>query len=161
MGGAAMGDGDEAVQVNVTPLIDIIFCLCLFFLCSLKFKELEGKMDSWLRKEKGNQAGGIANATMDEIRVFVRLNSSQNVEIAYGSKTVSNLTELETLIKQGWADFEAANKKDGSVIIDGEPRVPWKDVISVLDICKRNKIEKVEFAQPMPNMQAAGANKPS
>jgi hypothetical protein len=39
--------------------------------------------------------------------------------------------------------------------------VPWKDVISVLDICKKNKIEKVEFAQPMPNLQAAGANKPS
>src|SRR5262245_12877517 len=118
MGGAAMGDGDEAVQVNVTPLIDIIFCLCLFFLCSLKFKQLEGKMDSWLPKDKGNQAGGIANATMDEIRIFVRLNASQNVEFAYGSQNLgTNLVELERLIKQGWSDFEAANKKDGSVII--------------------------------------------
>jgi biopolymer transport protein ExbD len=162
MAGAAMGDGDEAVQVNVTPLIDIIFCLCLFFLCSLKFKQLEGKMDSWLPKDKGNQAGGIANATMDEIRIFVRLNAQQDVEFAYGSQNLGkNLVELERLIKQGWADFEAANKKDGSVIIDGEPRAPWKDVISVLDICKKNKIEKVEFAQPMPTLQQAGANKPS
>jgi hypothetical protein len=36
------------------------------------------------------------------------------------------------------------------VIIDGEPQVPWKDILTVLDRCKKRNIDKVEFAQPLP-----------
>src|SRR4051794_23190017 len=117
MGGAA--SEDDAISVNVTPLIDVIFCLCLFFMCSFHFKQLEGKMDSWLPKDKGNQIGGVADATLDEIRIIVRLNASNNVEIAFGARVCATLDELESLIVQGWKDFEAAGKKNASVIIDG------------------------------------------
>jgi biopolymer transport protein ExbD len=146
---------DDAISVNVTPLIDVIFCLCLFFMCSFHFKQLEGKLDSWLPKDKGNQIGGVADATLDEMRIIIRLNSANNVEMMFGSRVVGTLDELESLIVQGWKDFESAGKKNASVIIDGEPRVPWRSVISVLDRCKKNNIQKVEFAQPMPGAAAA------
>src|SRR5438270_11151264 len=92
MAGSAMGDGDDAVSLNVTPLIDIILCLCIFFICSFHFKEIQGKLDSWLPKDKGNQSGGAVTATMDEIRIFVRRSSSGPTELAYGSGTVGILT---------------------------------------------------------------------
>ena len=157
MAGAAMGDGDEAVAVNVTPLIDVIFCLCLFFMCSFHFKQLEGKLDSWLPRDKGNQAGGLASATVDDIVVFIRMNGEQ-VEMQFGARKVDNIDQLEQLIVQTWNDQVAAGKKDGSVAIDGDLRVPWKNVLAVLDRCKKNKIEKVEFKQPLPT---AAAPKPS
>ena len=44
---------DNPVAINVVPMVDVIFCLCVFFMCSMKFKEMEGKFDSWLPKDKG------------------------------------------------------------------------------------------------------------
>jgi biopolymer transport protein ExbD len=54
------------VAINVVPMVDVIFCLCVFFMCSMKFKQLEGKFDSWLPKDKG--AGGTP-AEIQETRV--------------------------------------------------------------------------------------------
>jgi biopolymer transport protein ExbD len=159
MAGAA--SEDDAVSLNVTPLIDIIFCLCIFFICSFHFKQLQGKLDSWLPKDKGNQAGGPTTATMDEIRIFVRKTQSGPTELAFGAWTAGILTgdpgqdagvydALENRIAQQWDEYRNAGKTDASVIIDGEPAVPWKDVLTVLDRCKKRNIDKVEFAQPLP-----------
>ena|SRR2546421_5437403 len=161
MAGSAMGDGDDAVSLNVTPLIDIIFCLCIFFICSFHFKQLQGKLDSWLPKDKGNQSGGATTATMDEIRIFIRQGSGGQTELAFGSRPIGTLTndkanderifsDLESIIVTQYNDYRNSGKQDASVIIDGELRVPWKDVLGVLDRCKKNNIDKVEFAQPMP-----------
>src|SRR5580693_7590943 len=130
MAGAA--SEDDAVSLNVTPLIDIIFCLCIFFICSFHFKQLQGKLDSWLPKDKGNQAGGATTATMDEIRIFIRKASSGQTELAYGSRPIGILTndkagdsaiydQLENLIATQFEEYRNAGKQDASVIIDGEP----------------------------------------
>jgi len=158
---------DDAVSLNVTPLIDIIFCLCIFFMCSFHFKQLQGKLDSWLPKDKGNQAGGASTAQMDEIRIIVSKDSGTGqTRMAFGSNVVgllpmgtaesperhAVLDSLEVLITKQYEDYRSQGKNDASVIIDGEPLVPWKDVLAVLDRCKKNNIDKVEFAQPMPTM---------
>jgi biopolymer transport protein ExbD len=159
MAGAA--SEDDAVSLNVTPLIDIIFCLCIFFICSFHFKELQGKLDSWLPKDKGNQGGGPTTATMDEIRIIIRKSAAGPTEINYGARQVGTLTgdpgsdagifdNLENLIATQYEEYRSAGKQDASVIIDGEPQVPWKDVLTVLDRCKKRNIDKVEFAQPLP-----------
>jgi biopolymer transport protein ExbD len=44
---------DNPVPLNVVPMVDVIFCLCVFFMCSFKFKQLEGKFNSWLPRNKG------------------------------------------------------------------------------------------------------------
>ena len=44
---------DNPVAINVVPMVDVIFCLCVFFMCSFKFKAIEGKFDSWLPRDKG------------------------------------------------------------------------------------------------------------
>jgi biopolymer transport protein ExbD len=32
---------DNPVAINVTAMVDVIFCLCLFFMFSFKFKQFE------------------------------------------------------------------------------------------------------------------------
>ena len=44
---------DNPVEINVTAMVDVIFCLCIFFMCSFHFKQLEGKIDTWLPKDRG------------------------------------------------------------------------------------------------------------
>ena len=146
MAGAA--SEDDAVSLNVTPLIDIIFCLCIFFICSFHFKQLQGKIDSWLPKDRGVNAGPAAKPLDDEIRVFLRWRNGAT-ERAFGAREAANADELEALVKAAWDDF-AGRGKDTSVVIDSEPAVPWRDVIDVLDRCRKRGIGKVEFAEPMP-----------
>ncbi len=157
MAGAA--SEDDAVSINVTPLIDIIFCLCLFFLAGFHFKQLAGRLDSWLPKNAGVNAGPAVNVPFEEVRVVLR-SSDRGTEIAFGSRVVGVATgvrgdeqrlfdDVENLVVAQLAEVTKPNVNP-PVIIDAEPRVPWKHVVAVLDRCKKREIQNVEFAQPMP-----------
>jgi biopolymer transport protein ExbD len=37
------------------------------------------------------------------------------------------------------------------VVLDADGRVPWKDVVGVLNICKKLEMEHIEFALGKPN----------
>jgi len=135
---------DNPVPINVVPMVDVIFCLCVFFMCSMKFKQLEGKFDSWLPKDKGS---GGTPAEIMETRVALYWDADkQKVRRQLGARIVEDMGELEVLIKSAHDDFVLKNKPEAPVIIDGDARVPWKDVIDVVNICKRLKIDNIEFA---------------
>ena len=135
---------DNPVAINVVPMVDVIFCLCVFFMCSMKFKQLEGKFDSWLPKNKGNS--GVA-AEIAETRIALFWDQEKQVtHRQFGHRTVESDAELESLIKSAHDDFVLKNKPDAPVIIDGDARVPWKDVIDIVNIAKKLKIDNIEFA---------------
>ena len=151
---------DDAISLNVTPLIDVIFCLCLFFLCSFHFKQLQGSLDSWLPKGNGVQSGPATTATVEEVRVFLAREDSGPTRVSFGSRAVgvlgasresdaALLGSLEDLVLAQLKDSGGA-RRDVPVIIDGAPEIPWKHVVSVLDRFKKNRIDRVELAQPMP-----------
>lgn len=45
----------EELEINMTPMIDVVFLLIIFFLC-IDFKILEAKLPAYLPKDKGSQA---------------------------------------------------------------------------------------------------------
>ena len=47
------GDGSEAFEINLTPMIDVVFQLIIFFMCAMKFKTLERKIEAYLPKDRG------------------------------------------------------------------------------------------------------------
>ena len=142
---------DNPVAINVTAMVDVIFCLCIFFMCSFHFKQLEGKIETWLPKDRGVFHGTPDKIVLEEIRVFMRWDPSSGVTIRkVGNRgQVSSDEELMQLILQMTRDFEKAGKKDFPVLIDAVADVPWKDVIHVMDLCKKEKLERIEFAAPM------------
>ena len=50
-----MGSAVEPVEIkmDMTPMIDVVFQLMIFFCCTIKFKTLEGKLQAYLPKEVG------------------------------------------------------------------------------------------------------------
>ncbi len=44
---------DEKCELQMTPMIDVTFLLLIFFMCTLKFKVLEGKLGAYLPKDVG------------------------------------------------------------------------------------------------------------
>ena len=152
MAGSSMGDeGDNPVAINVTPLVDIIFCLCVFFMISFKFKQLEGKFDSWLPKTKGSAGSVQVEGILDEVRVAMWWDEANKRTVRQlRTRRVDDDEELANLIKEAHDDWVKMNKPDTPVTIDAEARVPWEDVIRVMNLCKRNKIDKIEFALGAP-----------
>ena len=154
MAGGGGGDDDEnPVPVNCIALIDIIFCLIIFFMCSFHFKQLEGKIDSWLPKDKGVHGTPMQSQVLEEMRVSMRWDDgSQSVETKFGSRPVANEQELGDLLSESHAEYVNRGKAETPVIIDAEPHVPWKAVIGVMNVCKKRELEHIEFAAPLPNM---------
>ncbi|MEZ5974873.1 MAG: biopolymer transporter ExbD [Planctomycetota bacterium] len=44
---------NEKHEMEMTPMIDVTFLLLIFFMCTLKFKMLEGKLTAYLPKDAG------------------------------------------------------------------------------------------------------------
>src|SRR5215813_1267750 len=111
MAGVSVGDdGDNPVAINVTALVDIIFCLCVFFMISFKFKQLEGKFDSWLPKNKGAQ-GMPLGAVIQEIRVAIFWDETKQEAVRkFGTRFVPDDEELKKLLSDSYADFKRLNR---------------------------------------------------
>jgi len=150
MGGSQSAE-DNPVAINVTAMVDVIFCLCLFFMCSMHFKQLEGKIETWLPKDRGVNQTQVDKVVLEEIRVFMRWDAGSNSTIRkVGNRAaVSTDQELMQVILQMASDYKRAGKTEFPVLIDAMPEVPWQDVIHVMDMCKKEAIERIEFAAPM------------
>jgi biopolymer transport protein ExbD len=150
-GGGNIGEeSDNPVEINVTAMVDVIFCLCIFFMCSFHFKQLEGRIDAWLPKT-GNQPGTPSGpVVLEEIRVFMRWDVAANKTLRKVTQTsVSTDDQLMTEIRVRKDHYVQAGKTVFPVIIDATPDVPWQDVIHVLDLCKKENLSSIEFAEPM------------
>jgi biopolymer transport protein ExbD len=127
-------------------MVDIIFCLCVFFMCSMKFKELEGKFESWLPKDKG-QSQPMQDTPIEEIRVALFWNEADRTTLRkFGNTTIRDDTQLQELIRDAYAGWVRLGKPQTPAIIDAAEMVPWNEVVRVVNLAKREKIEKIEFA---------------
>src|SRR5262245_57461108 len=93
----SQSEEDNPVAINVVAMVDVIFCLTLFYMCSFKFKQLEGKFDAWLPLDKG--PGVVVGPIMQEIRVALFWNDATQTTVRrFLTRTVKNDTELQQLI---------------------------------------------------------------
>ena len=152
MAGVSVGESDEnPVAINVTPLVDVIFCLCVFFMISFKFKQLEGKFETWLPKNKGME-GMPLKAVIQEIRVALFWDEVNSTVVRkMGTRIVPEDEQLLKLIVDSYEDFKRLDQPDVGLTIDGDARVPWSSVVQVMNLSKKAGVGKIEFASgPAP-----------
>src|SRR5215831_1778027 len=95
---------ENPVAINVVPMVDVIFCLCVFFMCSFKFKQLEGRFDSWLPKDRGPVAG--VDLPLEEIRVALFWDPArERVVRQLGARRIADDAELETMLHDARAEI--------------------------------------------------------
>jgi biopolymer transport protein ExbD len=150
---------DNPVGINITAMVDIIFCLCLFFLCSMHFKQLECKIETWLPKDRGVNTTPPEKVVLEEIRVFMRWDgaSGQTTRKVGNRGAVTTDEELMKIVNQMAMDYQKAGKAEFPVLIDSTEDVPWADVIHVMDLCKKDNIQRIEFAAPIEYKPQAAA----
>jgi hypothetical protein len=73
------GDGNEAFEINLTPMIDVVFQLIIFFMCAMKFKTLERKIEAYLPKDRGLAATPERIDERVNIKVTIKQTESEGV----------------------------------------------------------------------------------
>jgi biopolymer transport protein ExbD len=149
----AGGGGEEnPVAINVVAMVDVIFCLCLFFMCCLAFPPVDAKLESWLPKDVGPKAGPAADR-IDPIRVLLSWDSGRNrLQRIWGlGRPVPAGRDGDALLRDLIAAEHARGRASGRggapVIIDAGPLVPWSDVVAVMDVARDAGVPTIELAQ--------------
>ena len=73
------GDGSEAFEINLTPMIDVVFQLIIFFMCAMKFKTLERKIEAYLPKDRGLAATPERIDERVNIKVVIKQTEDEGV----------------------------------------------------------------------------------
>jgi len=131
----------EEVEMQMTPMIDVTFLLLIFFMCSIKFKLLDGKMAAYLPRDVGVNATP-AEEMMEKIEVAMKLNES--VKLGF---TIEINTKKMRGLKHFYNDIRGFRERDpeAKVTIYAHKGVQYGHVVAVVNECLRAKIQEVTF----------------
>ena len=115
-------------KLNLTPMIDVVFLLLIFFLVATKFEEQERALDVVLP-----QASEAMPLSSKPKELFVNV-SREGRYIVNGQQ----LDDAALLIALQQA--AANNPGRQTVIIRGDKRCPLQFVVSVMNLCNKARI---------------------
>jgi biopolymer transport protein ExbD len=135
----------EELGLQLTPMIDCIFQLLIFFMVNINFKSEEGLLKAFLPQ------ASIAPSTkeMDKAEIKIAevegvLILSWNGQLANGDTEALKYAALETLMR----DSQARLGKLPPVTIDAQARLAYKYVVGALNVCGKLEVKDVMFAIP-------------
>jgi len=143
-------------KLDMTPMIDVTFLLLIFFMCTLKFKTLEGKLSAFLPKDVGVIEEPVELKEKIEIRLDVThpgnkvrpgptsapysaddetrrarfvYDESRVITYRIGSKKTTDLEEVRSMLRAFYAQDPTR-----PTTIDPRQGVITSDVVGLLDV---------------------------
>jgi biopolymer transport protein ExbD len=135
----------DPVDIKMTPMIDVVFLLIIYFIWSSSFGIVERLLPSQLSAQASGQ--GITSddpppPEVDFEKVVVRVvGSPGQVGWQVNGDPVASLADLQNVLLR-----VARIKRDAPVVLHPDPEVPLGDVIDVFDLSRLVGFEKVQFA---------------
>ena len=168
-------DEGQETELNMTPMIDIVFQLIIFFLLSLKFKTIDRRIESMLPKDRG--PGVVVTFPADELAIkfklfrrdlaspeaaytLIRLGNARQFMLPKGWKGraqegAARLREYDAVLASIRASIEErivayggiASGVKGEIVAPppGGGAVPHGDVVAVLDAFLEAGVTEVKF----------------
>ncbi len=124
---------DPEPAINLTPMVDVVFQLILFFLLGTKFTEMERKIGLEIPRVTSSQALA-ATAERHVINVY------PDGTLTFDGTPVS----LEQLV-QRLQDASGQGPSAG-VLVRADAQGPFQAVATVLDACKRAGVRQLGIA---------------
>jgi len=128
----ALHEDEEQYEVPLTPLIDIVFLLLIFFLVATNFSRKEIDQKVKLPKAEG---GTVQNAVPESLIINIR----EDGTIVVNGHIIENdsLRLMATQWHAAHPDKRAAIRADG--------RVPYVKVMKIMGMCKAVGIVNVDL----------------
>ncbi|MDT8384165.1 MAG: biopolymer transporter ExbD [Gammaproteobacteria bacterium] len=131
----------ENLDVNITPLIDVVFLLLIFFMVSTTF-ERESEIEIMLP-----EATADAKAA-DEFSLQVTVDA-EGIFYVNGQRVIN--TQLETLMKA--MKEVAGDRENPPIILSADAKTPHQSVITVMDAARQLGFIHLNFATVQSNNQ--------
>jgi biopolymer transport protein ExbD len=132
---------DVRENTAMTPMIDVVFLLLIFFVCASVGQIRESILPTDLA------TGSIDSPNVHEIErplgeMWLRLDrAEERTMVEVNNRRLADFGELQTLLTS-----MAEVARDMPVILDIAPQVPLGDLIRVYDTCRASGFESINFA---------------
>ncbi len=124
---------DEQPALNLTPMIDVVFLLIIFFMVGTKFSELERNID--LQVPEVSDRGALTDGPQRRL-----INVYRDGEITLDQRTVT-LQELTNRLQTAHRQYS-----DLGVIVRGDAASPFQNVAGVLNACKQAGVSEMAIS---------------
>jgi biopolymer transport protein ExbD len=133
---------DEAPTLNLTSMVDVLFCLILFFMAASKFTELERKIG--LQVPEVTDRGALTSAPEKKT-----INIYRDGVIEMDRQVVPDLRTLERLLSEARRQYPEIG-----VLVRGDLDSRYQRVAEVLNACKQAGITELGISVKMANPPA-------
>ena len=127
---------DEQATINLTPMIDIVFLLIIFFMVSTKFSELnEAERDIAISVPSVSNAQALTAAPRKRV-----INVFSDGSVALDRQPVA--------LEQLQQELVAARKQypQLGVVVRGDAETRYQSVASVIAVCRQAEINDLNIA---------------
>ena len=123
---------DDEAEINITPMLDIVFIMLIFFIVTTSFV-----------KEKGLEVSRPSNSPPKEVKqdkgpIVVKIDSSSLISVKGRI--------LEPRAVEANLEREKAEKPDSPLIVAAHPEADTEALVTILDAAKAVGIESVSVA---------------
>ena len=135
---------ESQIDSTMTPMIDVVFLLLIFFVWTASFQVIEYLLPSKLSSQTGTNSASMTEPIPDEDfeKLVIRITWDTG-QPQYAMNNVA-LTSLPDLMNR--LTVVSQIKTDAPIIIHPDSSVPIGAVIEVYDAAKNVGFEKVSFA---------------
>jgi len=127
----------ENPQLDMTPMIDVVFELIIFFVVTIKQEDLFTKLNCNRPAPASGQSTSEDKDITVNIEIGRRYDGSPQGVILYNKREVKR-TELDAALRE-----IAKIKKTTPIIVKCAEDSPHKALVDVLDICYHNELFSV------------------
>lgn len=120
---------DSGVSIDLTPVIDMVFLLLIFFLVATTFHQTEREMKIAL------PTAGSAAPISTLLREFI-VNVDAEGKVIVSGREVT-IDELRTKVTEA-----VAVNPEQKVTVRGDRATPYAHIVTVLDVCKGSGVQE-------------------
>ena len=125
-------------SINITPLIDVIFLLMVFFIMTINFNKAEGVLENQL-PQVGATESAEAPKDYETVRLKIKMvKEDTQLKIYLQERVLYHYSDLLYFLNQ--------LPNDILIIFEPSDNVPYKHVIGVYNICLKSKKERIVFS---------------
>ncbi len=132
----------EEAELQLTPMIDVTFLLLIFFLCSIRFKVLDGKLVSHLPREAGvNTFAPTGEFERIDIVLSRTKSARAGFSIRLNGKDIPDLCSLGSVLRN------LHRREPGlAVAIHPGEKIEHGHVVAVVNECLRAGFTRIAFS---------------
>jgi biopolymer transport protein ExbD len=135
--------GKALDSLTLTPLIDVVFLLLIFFLVATQFAQDDEQLPIQLPT-----ASNALPMTLEPEELVISV-GEDGTYVAQGKRLA--IRDIENVVRQAVAD----NPQRQTVIIRGDRRVPFQHVVALLDLMHQLKVPSYRIAAEDPEPASA------